>query len=76
MNLDPDLALVLGIIIGGFSIPSILSAISDSRAPRASALTILIAGSLILYAVNERPGGVALEQVPDIFVNVVARYLP
>ncbi len=76
MNLDPDLALVLGIVLAGFAIPSILSAISDSRAPRASALTILIAGGLIFYAINKRPGGIALEQVPDIFVGVVARYLP
>ncbi|MGB3245129.1 MAG: hypothetical protein WBB25_11380 [Sulfitobacter sp.] len=74
--MDPDLALVLGIIVGGFSIPSILSAISDSRAPRASALTILIAGGLILYAMQSKPGGVDLAEVPDIFVNVVARYLP
>lgn len=74
--MDPDLALVLGIIIGGFSIPSILSAISDSRAPRASALTILIAGGLILYALQNSPGGYTLQQIPDIFVNVVARFLP
>ena len=74
--MDPDLALVLGIIIGGFSIPSILSALSDSRAPRASALTVLISGLLILYAVQEKPGGVTLAEVPDIFVNVVARYIP
>lgn len=74
--MDPDLSLVLGIIIGGFSIPSILSAISDSRAPRASALTILIAGGLILYATQNKPGGVVLAEIPDIFVNVVARYLP
>ncbi|MEM6303727.1 MAG: hypothetical protein AAF744_03350 [Pseudomonadota bacterium] len=75
MNFDPDLALVLGIVIGGFSIPSILSALSDRRAPRASALTILISGGLILYAINERPGGLTLEQIPDIFVNVLARYM-
>jgi len=74
--MDPDLALVLGIIIGGFSIPSILSAISDSRAPRASMLTILIAGGLVLYAVQTKPGGVELAQVPDLFVEVIARYLP
>ena len=45
--MDPDLALVMGVIIGIFSVPSILSAFSDSRAPRASALTILIAFALI-----------------------------
>lgn len=74
--MDPDLALVLGIVIGALSIPSILSALSDRRAPRASALTILIAGALVLYAAQNKPQGYALEEVPDIFVNVVARYMP
>ena len=44
--MEPDLALTLGVIIAAFSVPSILSALSDSRAPRASALTILIGGGL------------------------------
>ncbi|TMM52862.1 hypothetical protein [Sulfitobacter sabulilitoris] len=74
--MDPDLALVLGIIVAAFSVPSILSAISDGRAPRASALTILIAGGLVLYAIQYTPGGYALEEVPDIFVRVVGRYMP
>ena len=74
--MDPDLALVLGVILGALSVPSILSALSDKRAPRASALTVLIAGGLILYAANQLPGGIALEQIPDKFVSVLARYMP
>ncbi len=74
--MDPDTFLVLGIIVAGFSIPSILSAISDGRAPRASALTILIAGGLILYAIQSHPGGYALQEVPDVFVRVLARFVP
>ncbi|MGJ8617710.1 MAG: hypothetical protein ACSHWS_12795, partial [Sulfitobacter sp.] len=69
--MDPDLALVIGIVLGVLSVPSILSAISDRRAPRASALTILIAGGLILYATQNKPGGVTLDEIPDIFVSVV-----
>ena len=38
----PDLMLTLGLILGVLAVPSILSALSDRRAPRASALTILI----------------------------------
>ncbi|MEP3442255.1 MAG: hypothetical protein ABJN72_12330 [Sulfitobacter sp.] len=74
--MDTDLALVIGIILAGFSIPSILSALSDKRAPRASAITILIAGGLILFAVQGKPGGYTFEQMPDVFVNVIARYMP
>ena len=49
---------------------------SDSRAPRASALTVLIGGALILYAVQSKPGGYELGEVPDVFVSVVGRYFP
>lgn len=74
--MDPDLALVLGIVIGAFSIPSVLSALSDRRAPRASALTILIGGGLILYAVQTSPRGYSFEQLPAIFTAVIGRYMP
>lgn len=74
--MDSDLFLVLGIVLAGFSIPSVLSAITDGRAPRASALTILIAGGLILYAVQTQPGGYTLQDIPNAFVRVAAKYVP
>ncbi|GAA6176381.1 hypothetical protein [Sulfitobacter pacificus] len=74
--MDPDLALSLGMVIAAFSVPSILSALTDRRAPRASALTILMGGALILYAMQNKPGGYTFEQVPDVFVSVLARYMP
>ena len=74
--MDSDLALVIGIVIAALTIPSILSALSDRRAPRASAITILIAGGLIVFAITGKPGGYQLEQLPDVFMNVVARYMP
>lgn len=74
--MEPDLALVLGLVIAAFSIPSILSALADSRAPRASALTILIGGGLILYALQQNPNGYSLQSIPDVFVRVFAQYLP
>ncbi|MEQ6249184.1 hypothetical protein ABMC89_09870 [Sulfitobacter sp. HNIBRBA3233] len=74
--MDLDLALVLGIIIAALSIPSILSAISDRRAPRASAITVLIAGGLIVFAIAGKPGGYSLQEIPDVFVKVAARYMP
>ncbi len=72
--MDADLALTLGLIVGGFSIPSILSTLSDGRRPRASALTVLISGALILYAVSSKPGGYQIEQIPDVFFAVIGRY--
>jgi len=73
--MSPDMYLVLGILIAGFSIPSVLSALSDRRAPRASAITILIAGGLILLAVQTQPGGYTLNEIPDVFVRVIARFI-
>ncbi|WP_299620556.1 hypothetical protein [uncultured Tateyamaria sp.] len=73
--MDSDLFLVLGIILAGFSIPSILSAMTDGRAPRASALTILIAGGMVLYAIQTQPGGYELQSIPDVFVRVFARFI-
>lgn len=74
--MEPDLALVLGAVIAAFSIPSILSALSDRRAPRASVITVLIGGGLILYAVRTAPGGYRFSDLPDVFTRVVAQFLP
>ncbi len=74
--MDSDLALVIGIVIACLAIPSVLSALSDRRAPRASAVTILIAGGLIVFAITSKPGGYQLGQLPDVIMNVVARFLP
>jgi len=71
----PDMYLVLGLMIGAFSVPSILSAVSDGRSPRASAITILIAGGLILLAIQTQPGGYRLQEIPDVFVRVIALFV-
>lgn len=73
--MDPDLALVIGIILGVFSVPSILSAISEGRAPRVAAFTIISSGVLILWAISANPGGYQLDDIPGAFVRIVAKYL-
>lgn len=73
--MDTDLVLVVGVILGVFSVPSILSAISEGRAPRVAAFTIISSGALILWAVSSHPGGYKLEDVPAAFVRVVAKFL-
>jgi len=74
--MDTDLALVLGLIVAAFSIPSIVSSFSDRRTPRASMVLILIAGALILFALISKPGGYSIEQIPDVFFGVIARFMP
>ena len=73
--MEPDLVLVIGLVLVAFSIPSMMSAISDGRAPRASALTILIAGGLVLYALRSQPGGYTMAEIPEVFVRVFATYV-
>jgi len=73
--MDPDLMLVIGLVIGGFSIPSMLGAFADGRVPRTAAIVVLIGGGLIALAVNGKPSGYALADIPDVFLSVVARYI-
>ncbi len=73
--MDSDLALVIGLVLGVFAVPSIVSAFSEGRAPRVAAFTIIAAGSLMVWAINKKPGGYSINEVPNTFVSVVARFL-
>lgn len=70
-----DLYLVIGIVLLGFSIPSVLGALADRRAPRVAAITVLVGGSLILLALSQKPGGYGLREIPEAFIRVVAHYI-
>ncbi len=74
--MSPDFLLVLGVVFAVLSVPSILSALSDRRAPRASAITILIAGGLILFAIQAQPGGYRMAELPDVFARVIGQLMP
>ena len=73
--MDADLALVIGLILGVFSVPSILSAFADGRAPRVAAFTMIASGSLIVWAISQKPGGYDIMNIPDVFVRVLARFI-
>lgn len=73
--MDPDLILVIGIVLGVFSVPAILSAISEGRTPRVAAFTIISSGALVLWAISAHPEGYKLEDVPGAFVRIVAKYV-
>ncbi|WP_299852391.1 hypothetical protein [uncultured Roseovarius sp.] len=73
--MDPDLALTIGLILAVFSVPSILSAFSEGRAPRVAAFTIIASGALVVWAISQKPGGYALNEIPDVFVRVIARFI-
>ena len=66
---------VVGLVVGGFSIPSIMGALADGRVPRAASIAILVAGGLIVLAIRQNPGGYDISDIPDVFVSVVGRYI-
>ncbi len=67
-----DQILVIGIIICALAIPSLLAAYSESRAPRAGAIMVLIGGVLLTLAITQKSGGYRFDQIPHIFVQVIA----
>ena len=73
--MDADLMFVTGVVLLALSIPSIFSAISDSRPPRAAAIILLIGGTLVVIALSRKPGGIALGEIPDIFFRVIGPVL-
>ncbi|MFB9148487.1 hypothetical protein [Roseovarius ramblicola] len=74
--MDADLAMAIGLVLGVFSVPALLSAISEGRAPRVGALVMVIACGLILWAISHKPGGYTVGDLPAVILNVMARYIP
>jgi len=68
-----DTYLVIGLIILVFTIPSIVSAYSEGRAPRIAAIMLLIGGGLTAYAVTQNPIGYTIQDVPQAFVRVIGQ---
>ncbi|MEM6888083.1 MAG: hypothetical protein AAF636_08085 [Pseudomonadota bacterium] len=69
--MDPDLALVIGLVMSVLSVPSIVSALADRRAPRVSAVALLLSGVLLLYAFNTTPIPYTVESLPRVFATVL-----
>ncbi|WP_224824864.1 hypothetical protein [Cognatishimia sp. MH4019] len=73
--MDNDLLFVIGLVLGGFSIPAILSALSDGRAPRVATIVVVLSGVMVVYAISNKPGGYKINEIPEVFVDVVGRYI-
>jgi hypothetical protein len=68
---DPDLFFVIGLVVGALSIPALISAFSESRAPRAAAIMVMISAGLILVALLQKPGGYEMGEIPSVVMSVV-----
>lgn len=73
--MTPDVILVIGIVVGVFSVPAIVSAISDRHTPRAAVLVLIAAGCLVFWAVQKKPGGYSFSDVPNAFVRVIGQII-
>ena len=74
--MEPDTALVIGLLLAAFSIPAIVSAWSDRRTPRVSALTLLVAFGLVLVALRSADPSYTFADIPEAFTRVAAKWLP
>ncbi len=73
--MDPDLLLVAGIVLVLLALPALLSAFSESRAPRLATILALTGGAFVVVAVRNHPAGYSLGEMPDVFLRVIGRYL-
>jgi hypothetical protein len=73
--MDTDLMLVLGLVISVLAIPSLLAAFSESRAPRAGAIMVLIGGVLVVVALTQKPSGYTFAEVPEVVFSVIGRFI-
>ncbi len=73
--MDTDLVLTLGIVLLVLSVPSLLSAWAESRAPRLGAIMVIVAFGMISASLWIRPGGYAFNEVPGVMIGVISRLL-
>ncbi len=73
--MDAELSLVIGIVMTLLAFPTLLQHYTHGTAPRAGAILLFGGIIFLIYAVNKTPGGYSWDQVPDVFVRVIGRYL-
>lgn len=73
--MDSDLGLVIGLLLVGLSIPSIVNAYSEKSFPRWSLAFLVCGGALIFWAHITHSGGYTLAQIPDVIIHVIARFI-
>lgn len=73
--MDPDLSLVIGILLAGLSVPGFMSAMVERRLPKLPVLLVVIGGYMIYSGVTNMPGGFTWPDVPNAFIDVIARII-
>ena len=74
--MNPDTALVVGMVLAVLSIPAIVSAISDGRSPRVAAVVGMLGLGGIVFALQTNPLGYTWGDLPRVVYQELARVLP
>lgn len=69
--MDPDTLFVIGLGLGVLSIPSVVSSVSRGERPRIATITLMIAGTMLVWALSNKPGGYAIEDIPEVVARVL-----
>ncbi|SEL19111.1 hypothetical protein [Pacificibacter marinus] len=72
--MDTDLFLVIGVALLVLALPTMIGAFSESRPPRVAAVLVVIGGGMIVWAVTQKTGGYAWDDIPQALVRVIGRY--
>ena len=73
--MDYDLLLVVGLVLIILTIPSVMSAWIDDRAPRTAAILLFAAIVMVITALSQNPRPYTIERIPHVFIEVIGRYL-
>jgi hypothetical protein len=53
----------------------LLAAFSESRAPRAGAIMVLVSGVLLAVALTQKPSGYTFAEIPGVVMQVIGRLM-
>lgn len=67
-----DLIMCLGVLAIFLAFPAAVGAFSRGAPPRGAIVSLMLGGSMIVYANASRPGGYSFEEMPGLFLRVIA----
>ena len=70
--MNTDVILVVGIVVLALAFPAILGAFAHGRSLRGAAVAVVAGGGLILYANAKNPVGYSVQEMPSLFMRVIA----
>ena len=67
-----DLIMCLGVLAIFLAFPAAVGSFSRGAPPRGAILSLVVGGTMIVYANSSRPGGYSMEEMPSLFLRVIS----